>query len=365
MRINEKRVVAAMSGGVDSSVAAALLEKQGYEVIGLTMCFNLADIDSRKPRCCGPEGIEDARRVAAKIGIKHYVLNMHSVLEEKVVKDFCSEYVSGRTPNPCVRCNQFIKFGALLNKARQLGAKYLATGHYAAISEKEGKYGLLRAKDRKKDQSYFLYRLSQSQLKQLLFPLGIYTKEEVRALAKEFDLPVAQKKESQEICFLPGKDYRSFLQSRCGHLLRPGKIIDKSGRVLGIHKGVSLYTIGQREGLGISAAEPLYVASIEPRKKLITVGPRQDCFKSELIVSKAHFISGPVKKEIALNVKIRYNHKESEARVTPQAGLPAGKAGKIKIRFKKPQFAVTPGQSAVFYKNDRVLGGGIIEKVTG
>ncbi|MDP2918143.1 MAG: tRNA 2-thiouridine(34) synthase MnmA, partial [bacterium] len=207
----KERVVVAMSGGVDSSTAAALLKAEGYEVIGITMCFNLPDVISKKPRCCGLQGIEDARRVAHKLGIKHYVLNMQKVLEERVIKDFCREYLRGRTPNPCVKCNQYIKFDALLKKAVSLGAKYLATGHYARI-----KGGFLKkAKDLKKDQSYFLYRLKQRQLKKTLFPLGDYTKDEVRSLARKFNLPVAQKQESQEICFLPQTDYREFLKNHC------------------------------------------------------------------------------------------------------------------------------------------------------
>ena len=365
----KNRVVVAMSGGVDSSVAAALLKKAGLEVIGITMCFNLPDIETRRPRCCGLQGIEDARRVSHKLGIKHYVLNMKNVLEEKVIKDFCLEYLRGRTPNPCVRCNQYIKFDLLLKKAKALGAQYLATGHYARIDKSTipalpaGRHGsqstvyfLKKAKDLKKDQSYFLYRLGQNQLKHALFPLGEFTKEEVRKLARGFNLPVAEKAESQEICFFPENNYRAFLEANCKGKIKPGRIIDAEGKDLGMHRGVPFYTIGQREGLGLSVGYPIYVTSIDAKHNRITVGQRQDALKKEFLVRKLYFAHKPKKKKIALKVKIRYNHKESEAQIYSQPG-------KIKVRFKKPQFAITPGQSAVFYKKDLVLGGGIIDKV--
>jgi len=360
----KKRIVVAMSGGVDSSVAAALLEKQGYEVIGITMCFNLADTVRKKPRCCGIQGIEDARRVAQKLGIKHYVLNMQKSLEENVIKDFCREYAKGKTPNPCVRCNQFLKFGILLKKAQALDAQYLATGHYARIVRKPKtenrteKYFLEKAKDRKKDQSYFLYRLNQHQLKHILFPLGNYTKEQVRGLARDFALPVADKAASQEICFLPDDDYRIFLKKRLNARgIKPGLIIDKQGNVLGEHKGIAFYTVGQREGLGIAMGYPVYITEIDSGRNRIILGKREDVFRRQLLVRNTHFIAGPLKKKVVLRVRIRYNHKEAQAEV-----MPLGK--KIKVKFKTPQFAVTPGQSAVFYDRDTVVGGGIIDQAT-
>ena len=350
----KKRVVVAMSGGVDSSVAAALLKNQGYEVIGITMCFNLSDKVSKKPRCCGWEGIEDARRVAYKLGIRHYVLNMQKALQAEVIEDFCKEYLSGRTPNPCVRCNQYLKFGILLRKANALGAQYLATGHYARIA---GFNRLKKAKDKKKDQSYFLYRLNQEQLKRSLFPLGNYTKSQVRHLAKEFALPVADKLASQEICFLPDDDYRTFLSSRLSsRSLKPGPIIDKQGNILGRHKGIAFYTIGQRQGLNIAMGYPIYIAKIDSRHNRIVVGPKEEILASEFIIKNVHFTLGPIKKKIVANVKIRYNHKEAPAEILPGVR-------KTKVKFKKPQFAITPGQSAVFYKKDQVLGGGVIEEV--
>ncbi|MCX5704316.1 MAG: tRNA 2-thiouridine(34) synthase MnmA, partial [Candidatus Omnitrophica bacterium] len=238
----KERVVVAMSGGVDSSVAAALLKEQGYEVIGITLCFNLAASARKKPACCSIQGIEDARRVAHKLGIRHYVLNMQKVLWARVIKDFCGEYTKGRTPNPCVRCNQYIKFGALLKKARSLDAKFLATGHYAKIIKTSQGYQLKKARDKLKDQSYFLYRLAQNQLKHILFPLGDYTKDEVRGLARKFKLPVAEKLASQEICFLPSADYREFLKARVPGSIKPGAIVDSQGELIGQHKGIAFYT---------------------------------------------------------------------------------------------------------------------------
>ncbi len=360
----KKRVVVAMSGGVDSSVAAALLLEQGYEVIGITMCFNLADSVSKKPRCCGLQGIEDARRVAHKLGIKHYVLNMQKVLEEKVINDFCIEYLKGRTPNPCVRCNQYVKFDALLKKALSLEADHLATGHYARVVKTKEGYWLNKAKDVKKDQTYFLFRIGQKQLKHLLFPLGNYTKLQVRDLARKFGLAVADKLESQEICFLPGTDYRSFLTQRFAggsdvkikDSLSPGPIVNKEGKVLGQHKGIAFYTIGQREGLGIACGYPVYIVKIEPKDNLIVVGNKEDALSKQFLVKKPHFILHPIKKTVALRVKIRYNHREAQAEVTPCDS-------KLKVRFKIPQFAVTRGQSAVFYDKNRVIGGGIIDKI--
>jgi tRNA-specific 2-thiouridylase len=355
-------VVVAMSGGVDSSVVAALLKDQGYEVIGITMCFNLPDSSTSRPACCGIKAIEDARRVAHKIGIKHYVLNFKKALEEKVIKEFCREYLKGRTPNPCVRCNQHIKFDALLKKALSLGAKYLATGHYARIEKiqkskfKNQNYLLKKAMDLKKDQSYFLYRLGQDQLKTILFPLGNYTKDEVRKIAREFALPVADKLASQEICFLPDADYRRFLKAQIKTCIKPGPIIDKENNILGQHKGIAFYTIGQREGLGIAGSYPLYVIKINPKNNCITVGKKEDVYRAEFFIKDAHFILKPRKKKVALKVRIRYNHPEAPARLVFLKN-------KIKVKFKKPQFAITPGQSAVFYDKDTVLGGGIIDKI--
>jgi len=352
----KKRIAVAMSGGVDSSVAAALLQKQGHEVIGMTMCFNLPGSKSKKPNCCGLEGIEDARRIAHKLGIKHYVLNMQKALEKQVINDFCREYSLGKTPNPCVRCNQYIKFDALLAKALAAGASYLATGHYARIAQgKEGFY-LKKALDARKDQSYFLYRLNQNQLKHIKFPLGGLTKVEVRKLAHEFGLAVADRVASQEICFLPEDNYRLFLERRIPEAIKPGTVVDTKGNILGLHPGIAFYTIGQRQGLGIACGYPAYVAKIDAGGKKITLGKKEDVMAREFLVQDICFSVKPIKKKVALRVKIRYNHPEALAEVTPCKD-------KLRIKFKKPQFAITPGQSAVFYNRDTVIGGGIIDKV--
>jgi len=352
----KKRVVVAMSGGVDSSVAAALLKEQGYEVIGLTMCFNLAEKNDDKPSCCGLAGIEDARSVCQKLRIRHYVLNLNKDFYQEVIQNFYQEYLSGRTPNPCVRCNQFIKFGILLKKAINLGVQFLATGHYARILKSTQGYLLKKAVDRKKDQSYFLYSLTQAQLKHVIFPLGNFTKSKVRQLAFDFGLKVAAKQDSQEICFLPDGKYGDFIKAKGQGNVKPGNFVDKNGNILGLHQGVAFYTIGQRHGLGVVAGYPLYVTQINVQDNRVSLGRRQEVYKSEFIIKKGHFLSKPPKKKIEIKVRIRYNHKEALATVYP------GK-NKQKVIFKRPQFAVTPGQSAVFYNKDTVLGGGVIQKV--
>jgi len=362
----KKRVVVAMSGGVDSSVAAALLKEQGYEVIGLTMCFsaaggpafggNLLDLETRKPSCCGLTGIEDARRVSQMLGIRHYVINLNKDFFRQVIQNFYREYLGGRTPNPCLRCNQFIKFGILLKKAINLGAQFLATGHYARIVKSPQGYLLKKAKDLKKDQSYFLYRLTQAQLKHVIFPLGNFTKPKVRQLAFDFGLKVAEKKDSQEICFLPDGKYGDLIKAEGPGMIKPGDFVDKNGNILGPHRGIVFYTIGQRHGLGIAAAHPLYVTQINAKNNRVSLGQRQEVYKSEFMIKERHFLGKPPKKKIEIRVRIRYNHQEARATVYP------GK-DKQKIVFKQPQFAITPGQSAVFYDKDTVLGGGIIQKV--
>ncbi|MCM8800051.1 MAG: tRNA 2-thiouridine(34) synthase MnmA [Candidatus Omnitrophica bacterium] len=350
----KKRIVVAMSGGLDSSVTAALLKREGYEVIGITMCFNLEDSLTKKPSCCGPQAIEDARRVAEQLDIKHYILNFSDILKKKIIDDFLKEYLRGRTPNPCIRCNRYIKFDALLKKTLSLGADFLATGHYARAERVKGGYILKKAKDNIKDQSYFLYLLNQIQLKRVIFPLGEYTKEEVKVIAKDMGLVVADKMGSQDICFIRDRNLRKFLETNLKGKIKPGLIKDKEGNILGKHPGICFYTIGQREGLGISKGCPLYVTMIDKKTDTIIVGEKDDLYSKQLFIKKPHFILKPIKNKVVLKVKIRYNHREALALVYPfREGL--------KVIFKEPQLAITPGQSAVLYKEDTVLGGGIIE----
>lgn len=356
----KKRVVVAMSGGVDSSVAAWLLKKQGHEVIGITMCFNISSGSRKRPSCCGIEGIEDARRVAEKIGIPHYVLNFGKELESKVIDNFCSEYLKGRTPNPCVRCNQFLKFDLLLNKARVLGAEFLATGHYARIGydKKSKKYLLKKGRDPQKDQSYFLYNIRKDALGHILFPLGNYNKQQVRKIAKKIGIKVADKPGSQEICFIK-EDYRDFLKDRLSKIsteIKPGPIVDLQGKILGRHNGICFYTLGQREGLGIALGHRAYIVKIDKPTNTITLSKEEDLYSKGLVADSLNFLNRDFSnKPLIAKAKIRYNHKEADCRLTPLS------RNQIKVEFLKAQRAITPGQSVVFYKKDIVLGGGIIK----
>jgi len=359
----DKKVVVAMSGGVDSSVAAALLKKQGYQVTGITLrLYTPGSCRSLRRSCL--QGLEDAARVSKKLAIRHYFLDLRREFKEKVISDFCLQYLKGRTPNPCVRCNQYIKFGILLDKASEFGASFLATGHYARIIKRKGpkslkqEFLLKKAKDPAKDQSYFLYRLKQEKLKKIIFPLGDYTKTEVREIARDLGLSVADKSDSQEVCFLADTDYRGFLKAHSNRYIKPGLIVDTDGKVLGRHKGIAFYTVGQRQGLGIALGYPAYITEIDPVHNRITVGRKQDTYKQGFWVRDPSFILAKINKKIAANVRIRYNHREARAVIEPEAS-------RIKVVFKQPQFAITPGQSAVFYCRDVVLGGGIIDNVMG
>jgi len=289
--MNKKITVAvAMSGGVDSSVAAALLKREGYDVVGLTMdLFSLPkDLcrDENLKSCCGMKAKEDANHVARFLGIEHFIINMKDVFHKEVIANFIEEYTQGRTPNPCIRCNQHIKFKALLEKAEKLGAEYLATGHHVRIGFDKGKdqYRLLKGKDPNKDQSYFLYSMTQKQLQKTLFPVGDFTKKEVRAFARELDLPVAERVESQEVCFIPDDNYVRFLKEAQPEVFRPGPIVDEGGKVLGEHPGIFHYTIGQRRGMGIAAESPLYVLEIRPEDNTIVAGKNESLYRKKLLV---------------------------------------------------------------------------------
>ncbi|MCL0041376.1 tRNA 2-thiouridine(34) synthase MnmA, partial [Dehalococcoidia bacterium] len=297
-------------------------------------------------------------RVAQELDIPHYVMNFREVFSRRVIADFCREYRRGKTPNPCIRCNQHVKFGALLQRANELGAEYLATGHYARIEQVNKRYVLRKGIDSAKDQSYALYTMTQDQLKHTLMPLGNLTKERVRQIARELNLVVAEKSESQEICFIPDNNYRRFLERHMPQLARPGQITDGEGNVLGEHRGIIHYTVGQRRGLGISAGEPLYVLAINPDRNVIVVGPREEVFESELVAAEVNWVSiEKPTQPIAVEAKIRYLHKQARALVTPLGD------GKAHVRFEQPQMAITPGQAVVFYQGDAVVGGGTIDRV--
>jgi tRNA-specific 2-thiouridylase len=348
-----------MSGGVDSSVAAYLLKREGYDVIGLTMkIWQEECVKMHAENCCGPRAVADVRNVCHKLGIPFYILNYENEFRKEVISYFCSEYGRGRTPNPCTVCNDRLKFGLLINKARELGAEKVASGHYAVIEERltagGGRYVLKKGKDPEKDQSYFLCNLNQEQLGAILFPVGGMKKSEVRALARELGLPVHGKPDSVEVCFIPDNDYKSFLK-REKIPLHPGKFVTTGGKVVGSHEGIELYTVGQRKGIGISAKEPYYVVRIDTRKHAVIVGDNNDLFRKDFIVKSPNWIScDPPTGGLRVETKIRYN-----SPAVPGTIVPAAK-GIVKAVFDEPQRAVTPGQCAVFYQGDDVVGGGWI-----
>ncbi|MBU0951695.1 MAG: tRNA 2-thiouridine(34) synthase MnmA [Elusimicrobia bacterium] len=345
------KVAVAMSGGVDSSVAAALLKDKGYEVVGLTMrlwaCKTAAS--ANKKLCCSLNDTEDAKKVCCLLAVPHYTVDFRKEFNKQVIEPFCENYRRGITPNPCILCNQKIKFDLLLEKAKSLGFNFLATGHYAKIQPPF----LLKGKDDNNDQSYWLYGVKEKNLKNILMPLGIYTKTQVRELARKYHLNVAGKPKSQEICFIQDNNYRNFMK-QYSVKEKHGAIVDKNGKVLGAHKGVSNFTIGQRSGLGISAGKRVYVCRIVPEENKVVIGDEKDVYSSELIVKNVNWFVHIEKFPLKTKVKIRYKHKEADAAIY--------KSDKIlyKIVFDQPQWAVTPGQSAVFYAGNKVLGGGEI-----
>lgn len=356
---NKKTVVVGMSGGVDSSVAAYLLKQKGYDVIGVTMQIwqeEDACTVQEQGGCCGLSAVEDARRVASQIGIPYYVMNFRKEFQENVIDYFVREYRQGRTPNPCIACNRYVKWESLLQKSLAIGADYIATGHYAKMIQLEnGRYSLLRSDAKGKDQTYALYNLTQDQLAHTLFPVGEFEKTEIREIAEKAALQVAHKPDSQEICFVPDNDYAGFLERETGEKEKPGNFVSVSGKVLGEHKGIGHYTIGQRKGLGIAFGEPMFVVEIRPETNEVVLGKGQEVFSDYLIADKVnymavdHFEAGQ-----EVTARIRYNH-EGAVAVIEEVG-----EDWFSLKFQKPVRAVTPGQAVVLYEGDYVLGGGTI-----
>jgi tRNA-specific 2-thiouridylase len=360
-----ERIVVGMSGGVDSAVAAALLKEQGYDVVGVTLNLSpkLEDEDAweRDDSCCGLSASEDARRVADRLDIPHYVLNFRDVFAEKVIQNFLDEYRRGRTPNPCVRCNDHIKFGTVLLKARALDARLVATGHYARVETDatSGRRLLRKAVDLRKDQSYVLYVLTQDELARTVFPLGEMTKDQTREVARKLNLPVANKPESQEICFVAERNYGDFLRKLAPDVAQPGPIVHLDGRVLGEHRGIAFYTIGQRRGLGIVSREPLFVVDLDAATRTVVVGPEAALFDDELYADEINLVgTGDLSTPRPVQARIRYRMQDADATVQ-QVG-----PDRLRVRFAQPQRAITPGQAVVCYDGDVVIAGGTITATT-
>ena len=356
----QERVICAMSGGVDSSVAAKLLVDAGYEVMGATMKLFDSDgviLEEGSRTCCSLEDVEDARGVAFSLGIPYHVFNYTDTFGTCVVDRFCRAYLEGRTPNPCIDCNRFLKFEALQQRRRELGFDYVATGHYARrlFDEESGRYLLLRGRDPKKDQSYVLYHLTQDTLKHMLFPVGELEKTQVRSTAHEAGLGNADKLESQDICFVPDGDYASFIEKHTGEMLVPGSIVDESGNKLGMHHGLVHYTIGQRKGLGIAAGEPLFVLDKDAKTNTLVVGPASSAGVTEVTASDVNLISvAEITEPIEVEVKVNY-------RAVPRKATVHMEGDTLIARFEEPVRAVAPGQALVMYQGDVVVGGGTIE----
>ena len=355
-----KKVVVGMSGGVDSSVAAWLLKQQGYEVIGVTMQIWQDEEEAvmeENGGCCGLSAVDDARRVAAQLDIPYYVMNFKDVFREKVMDYFTAEYVSGRTPNPCIACNRYVKWEALLKRSLDIGADYIATGHYARIEQlPNGRMAVRQSVTAAKDQTYALYNLTQGQLKHTLMPVGDYTKDQIRAVAEAAGLPVAHKPDSQEICFVPDNDYASFIEGYGAKVPPEGNFVSTDGRILGRHKGITHYTIGQRKRLGIAFGEPMFVTEIRPDTNEVVLGRSNEVFSQRLVCRNLNWMAiEEPKEEITVRAKIRYNHQGALCHVKVQPD------GSAVCEFPEPVRAVTPGQAVVFYDGEYVIGGGTIE----
>ena len=361
MDVKRERVLLGMSGGVDSSVTGYLLREQGYDVVGVTMKVWPQDCISRaEDKCCGPQAVADARAVAHSLGIPHYVVDEADLFERTVIDYFTSEYQAGRTPNPCVMCNEKLKFGNLWGKAEALGCNYIATGHYAIIEHQSDRAVLRKGVDPRKDQSYFLFSLRQPQLRRALTPLGPMQKSEIRKIAHSLGLKVADKVDSQEICFVPGNDYKAFLRSHLGEKeFHRGEIYDVDGNFIAEHDGIELFTIGQRKGLPGGSLQPRYVVDLDPETNRVIVGNTEDLVCDEFEIDRTNWISAEAavlgcNEQFEATVKIRYSHPGTRATVTPLGN------DRARIRLHDPQRAVTPGQAAVVYDDDVVIGGGWI-----
>ena len=347
-----EKIAVAVSGGVDSSVAALLLKEQGHEVVGITMCLGVAAEQGGHTKCCGPQEIEDARRVCRMLDIPHCVMDFAADLEEHIVRPFVEEYRKGRTPNPCVACNRFIKFGTLLDKVTAMGFDFLATGHYASVRKEGGLPVLARSREARKDQTYFLHAIPRETLERIRFPLADLSKGEVRRIARENNLPVSDKQESQDICFIPEAGYGMFLRSRSIEV-KPGDFVDRQGAVLGRHKGFALYTLGQRARLGGLSGDPLYVLAIDAVRNRVVIGEKADLFAAGLIAEQVNLLVDRL--PVRAVAKIRYAHRGAGCRVAYDGAL-------LRVAFDEPQEAITPGQCVVLYDGDIVLGGGVIRE---
>lgn len=356
----KEKVVVGMSGGVDSSVAAYLLKEQGYDVIGVTMQIWEDEEQQRTEEnggCCGLSAVDDARRVADRLEIPYYVMNFKQEFQEKVVDYFVEEYLAGRTPNPCIACNRYVKWESLLKRSMEIGADYIATGHYARITKlPNGRFAIRNSVTARKDQTYALYNLTQFQLAHTLMPIGEYEKDQVRRIAQEAGLPVAAKPDSQDICFVPDGDYAAFLKKKAGERMPgEGAFVTRDGTVLGKHKGITHYTIGQRKGLGLSMGEPVFVSELRPKTNQVVVGEEPQVFKKELLCDHLNFMGmGDLEEPRRVWAKVRYAHKGQWCRIERQG------RDLIRAEFEEPVRAITPGQAVVFYEGEYVLGGGII-----